>query len=248
MDTALLVYSGISVKMLVDRTFGADHVTMFTVDYEIGGAAQAHDHPFEEAYVFLAGEVEAELDGEPYTLRPGDIVFAGCRVGARVLQHGHRARPLDRDPGAPAAGSPRVSLGPELGAIRAAARTGSEGTRWLIRLRSSSSAARGRSGWRSRATTRAAANRRAHRPDPANVEAAVEAVGGDDGRRDVRPLRARRPSPLRSRRRSGPTAGARRDRSRPEHRRRLRHRQGHPARDPQARRLHRGRPHAARRA
>jgi quercetin dioxygenase-like cupin family protein len=76
-DTAILAYSGISVKMLVDRTFGADQVTMFTVDYEIGGAAQAHDHPFEEAYVFLAGEVEAELDGERHTFRPGDVAFAG---------------------------------------------------------------------------------------------------------------------------------------------------------------------------
>jgi quercetin dioxygenase-like cupin family protein len=83
MDTALLAYSGISVKMLVDRGFGADMVTMFTVDYELGGAAQAHDHPFEEAYVFLAGEVEAELDGQHYTLHPGDVVFAsvGCVHG-----------------------------------------------------------------------------------------------------------------------------------------------------------------------
>ena len=77
MDTALLAYSGISVKMLVDHGFGADLLTMFTVDYEVGGAAQAHDHPFEEAYFFLAGEVEAELDGRPYTLRAGDVVFAG---------------------------------------------------------------------------------------------------------------------------------------------------------------------------
>jgi quercetin dioxygenase-like cupin family protein len=77
MDTALLAYSGISVKMLVDRAFGADLVTMFTVDYEVGGAAQAHDHPFEEAYVFLAGEIEAELDGHRYTLHAGDVVFAG---------------------------------------------------------------------------------------------------------------------------------------------------------------------------
>ena len=77
MDTALLAYSGISVKMLVDRGFGADLLTMFTVDYEIGGAAQAHDHPFEETYFFLAGECEAELDGTAYTLRAGDVVFAG---------------------------------------------------------------------------------------------------------------------------------------------------------------------------
>ena len=77
MDTAILAYSGISVKMLVDRAFGADLLTMFTVDYELGGAAQAHDHPFEETYFFLDGEVECELDGESFTLRPGDVLFAG---------------------------------------------------------------------------------------------------------------------------------------------------------------------------
>jgi quercetin dioxygenase-like cupin family protein len=77
MDSALLAYSGISVKMLIDRTLGAELLTMFTVDYEVGGAAQAHDHPFEEAYFFLAGTVSAELEGQEYTLRAGDIVFAG---------------------------------------------------------------------------------------------------------------------------------------------------------------------------
>ncbi|MBA3877184.1 MAG: cupin domain-containing protein [Anaerolinea sp.] len=77
MDTALMAYSGISVKMLIDRGLGADLLTMFTVDYEVGGAAQAHDHPFEETYFFLAGTVEAVLDGTSHTLRPGDVVFAG---------------------------------------------------------------------------------------------------------------------------------------------------------------------------
>jgi quercetin dioxygenase-like cupin family protein len=82
-DTALVVYSGISVKMLVDQQFGADHVTMFTVDYELGGAAQAHDHPFEEAYVFLAGHVDGEIDGQHYSFGPGDWAFAptGCVHG-----------------------------------------------------------------------------------------------------------------------------------------------------------------------
>ncbi len=79
-DTALVVYSGISVKMLVDRVFGAELLTMFTVDYEPGGSAQVHDHPFEEAYFFLDGEIEAELEGEVHTIRAGDVVFAG--VGA----------------------------------------------------------------------------------------------------------------------------------------------------------------------
>jgi quercetin dioxygenase-like cupin family protein len=76
-DTALVVYSGISVKMLVDRIFGAELMTVFTVDYEPGGSAQVHDHPFEETYFFLDGEVEAEIDGKPYAIRAGDVVFAG---------------------------------------------------------------------------------------------------------------------------------------------------------------------------
>ena len=76
-DTALVVYSGISVKMLVDRVFGAELLTVFTVDYEPGGAAQVHDHPFEETYFFLDGEITAELDGREHTIRAGDIVFSG---------------------------------------------------------------------------------------------------------------------------------------------------------------------------
>ena len=79
-DTALVVYSGISVKMLVDRVFGAELLTMFTVDYEPGGSAQVHDHPFEETYFFLDGEIEAELDGQVRTVRAGDVVFSS--VGA----------------------------------------------------------------------------------------------------------------------------------------------------------------------
>jgi quercetin dioxygenase-like cupin family protein len=77
MDSALLAYSGISVKMLVDRGFGADLLTMFTVDYELGGAAQAHDHPFEETYFFLEGQCEGEIDGKTYQFGPGDVAFAG---------------------------------------------------------------------------------------------------------------------------------------------------------------------------
>lgn len=77
MRTALLVYSGISVKMMVDSDLGADLSTMFMVQYEQGGFAGAHDHPLEEAYLILDGEVEAVFDGETYHLEPGDIAWAG---------------------------------------------------------------------------------------------------------------------------------------------------------------------------
>ena len=77
MRTALLVYSGISVKMMVDSDLGADLSTMFMVQYEQGGFAGAHDHPLEEAYQSLAGEVEATFDGTTYELGPGDVAWAG---------------------------------------------------------------------------------------------------------------------------------------------------------------------------
>ncbi|MDA8301982.1 MAG: cupin domain-containing protein [Actinomycetota bacterium] len=79
-DTALLAYSGISVKMLVDPNMGAELLTMFMVDYEPGGAAQIHDHPFEEAYFFLEGEIEAEVEGQKMTLGAGDFLFCGVGV------------------------------------------------------------------------------------------------------------------------------------------------------------------------
>jgi quercetin dioxygenase-like cupin family protein len=85
MRTALLVYSGISVKMMVDSDLGAVLSTMFMVQYEPNGVAGAHDHPFEETYLILEGAVEATFDGTPYVLEPGDVAWAG--VGA---VHGFR--------------------------------------------------------------------------------------------------------------------------------------------------------------
>lgn len=77
MRTALLVYSGISVKMMIDSDLGADLSTMFMVQYEEGGFAGAHDHPLEETYLILEGEVEATFDGSIYRLGPGDVAWAG---------------------------------------------------------------------------------------------------------------------------------------------------------------------------
>ena len=77
MRTALLVYSGITVKMMIDRELGAESLTMFMVQYEPRGLAGAHDHPFEETYLILDGAVDAAFDGETYRLEVGDIAWAG---------------------------------------------------------------------------------------------------------------------------------------------------------------------------
>ena len=77
MTTALLAYSGIAVKMLVDHRLDAQLHTMFMVEYEPGGVVHPHDHPLEEAYMILEGDVEAEADRERYLLRPGDAFWTG---------------------------------------------------------------------------------------------------------------------------------------------------------------------------
>jgi len=77
MRTALLVYSGITLKMMVDSDLGAVLSSMFMVQYEPHGAAGLHDHPLEETYLILDGTVEATFDGEVYQLEPGDVAWAG---------------------------------------------------------------------------------------------------------------------------------------------------------------------------
>lgn len=77
MRTALLVYSGISLKMMVDSDLGATLAAMFMVQYEPDGVAGPHDHPLEEAYLVLEGEVRATFDGEEFLLGPGDFAWAG---------------------------------------------------------------------------------------------------------------------------------------------------------------------------
>lgn len=77
MATALLVYSGISLKMLVDQRLDAALHTMFMVEYEPNANAHPHDHPLEEAYYILHGEVEAWADEEKYLMKPGDFLWAG---------------------------------------------------------------------------------------------------------------------------------------------------------------------------
>lgn len=78
MRTALLVYSGVTVKMMVDSDLGAQLSTMFMVQNDEGGGAGPHDHPFEETYMILEGAVDATFDGDAYGLETGDVAWAGA--------------------------------------------------------------------------------------------------------------------------------------------------------------------------
>ena len=109
MRTALLVYSGISLKMMVDSDLGAVLHTMFMVQYEPDGVAGPHDHPLEEAYLITDGEVDATFDGEEYRLQAGRHRMGGrraaCTPSARPVRRCAGSRPSRRrcPPGMPTA-------------------------------------------------------------------------------------------------------------------------------------------------
>jgi quercetin dioxygenase-like cupin family protein len=90
MATAALLYSGITVKMLVDKRLDAQLHTMFMVGYQPGAVAHPHDHPFEESYVMLEGVVDIVADGDRHTLHPGDVFWtgAGCIHAFYEMQGG----------------------------------------------------------------------------------------------------------------------------------------------------------------
>lgn len=67
---------GASLEMLIDRNAGASQFNLFVVQYVPGGLIKEHDHPFEEAFFFVSGEMEAVLDGKIYTLRAGDYCWS----------------------------------------------------------------------------------------------------------------------------------------------------------------------------
>lgn len=83
---------GFSIKYFVDRDFGAIHLNMFTVEFANGGICNHHDHPFEEAYLILDGDVDIVFDGCSYTLERGDFAWTG--VGSRHAFFPVEGRPV----------------------------------------------------------------------------------------------------------------------------------------------------------
>jgi quercetin dioxygenase-like cupin family protein len=80
---ALLVFGGASLRMLVDARIGAALHTLFIARFEPGAALPTHDHPFEEAYLVLEGQIDAICEGERITLGEGDALWTsvGCLHG-----------------------------------------------------------------------------------------------------------------------------------------------------------------------
>lgn len=82
--------AGASLCMLVDRELGASQFNLMRLQYVPGGRIAEHDHAFEEAFVFLEGEIEAVLDGETHTLKAGDYCWSGVASMHEFTNRGDR--------------------------------------------------------------------------------------------------------------------------------------------------------------
>lgn len=69
--------TGVAIKMFVDRSFGAIHQSLFLIQYMPGAKIAPHDHPFEESYFIVSGEVKAVCDGQSYLVGAGGVVWTG---------------------------------------------------------------------------------------------------------------------------------------------------------------------------
>lgn len=67
-------------KWLVDRTVGSYHLNTFIIQFEPKGSAPLHDHPLEESYFILSGEVDVILGEETFHFKAGDFGWAGVNT------------------------------------------------------------------------------------------------------------------------------------------------------------------------
>ncbi|WP_272475622.1 cupin domain-containing protein [Baekduia alba] len=74
---AALAVEGIAITMLIDERQRASLAQMFLVDYAPGAVLAPHDHPFEETFSVLDGEVVYRTEAAERVLRVGDVAYAG---------------------------------------------------------------------------------------------------------------------------------------------------------------------------
>ena len=71
---------GLSVYRFMERQFGAQCFFMMRGEMAVGAFRTRHDHPIEEFYLGLSGEVIMEIEDRSFRLGPGDVAWTG--VGA----------------------------------------------------------------------------------------------------------------------------------------------------------------------
>lgn len=81
---------GESLRPLLTHDMGSS-IEVFDTSGPAGGGPPLHQHPWEEIYVILDGELEVTVDGETYVLKKGGVAHipAGTPHAYRNLTEAH---------------------------------------------------------------------------------------------------------------------------------------------------------------
>ena len=79
---------GLSVFRFMERSFGARCFFMMRGEMAVGGHRTRHDHPLEEFYLGLSGEVEMEIEDRSFRLGAGDFAWTGVGTSHAFRQIG----------------------------------------------------------------------------------------------------------------------------------------------------------------
>src|SRR4051812_19409756 len=89
-DSEHLFVLGEVLRPLLTNAMGSS-VEVFDTSGPAGGGPPPHNHPWEEAYVVLSGELEVTVDGESTVLKPGGVAHipAGTTHAYRNVTDAH---------------------------------------------------------------------------------------------------------------------------------------------------------------
>jgi mannose-6-phosphate isomerase-like protein (cupin superfamily) len=79
---------GFRTYQFMGLPFGTNHFLLMRGVMEPGGDLGPHDHPVEEWYCSLSGELDFMMEGKLYHLKPGDVTWTGVRAMHRWQNKG----------------------------------------------------------------------------------------------------------------------------------------------------------------
>ncbi len=79
---------GLSVYRFMERQFGAQCFFMMRGEMQVGAFRTRHDHPIEEFYFGLSGEVIMDIEDKSFHLGAGDVAWTGVGTSHAFRQTG----------------------------------------------------------------------------------------------------------------------------------------------------------------
>ena len=80
---------GLTVFRFMERNFGAQCFFMMRGEMSVGAFRTRHDHPLEEFYLGLSGEVIMDIEDQSFRLGAGDVAWTGVGTSHAFRQVGN---------------------------------------------------------------------------------------------------------------------------------------------------------------